>query len=335
MLDSVTKKERKRASRFGRTDADKIIALTDRQLELLRLHDPLEASYRYLNPALYAGLLGCSEQFVRDWLIYNLNGEKNRFIRLVDDFDGQMNGYLFWEIDQYGLNAIERPGIKLLKHGQQLPHRVGIDTVKAGMEVGARAHNVRRMSPRDIYNRDRFKKKDEEPFALPVHIERTVDGKPIRYPKIRHPRDPNYDADPKFNYTPDDINGWLYPDGSALFTMLEMELTTRGDTHSDFNAASFLKKYLAFEYILDNKLYAKYWGIGEPLLLIVAQNRDRIETRMDIVKRETGGEGHPNILFKVIPSLVNKKDRITCHPEYFGPWERVGYPDFDFSNPPK
>jgi hypothetical protein len=83
--------------------------------------------------------------------------------------------------------------------------------------------------------------------SIPVHIEHQFDNG-------RKTADFDYYNDSNGPF------GIRYSDGTARFFSLEAEHTNQVDC-SNLTKTSFLKKFLAIKYIMDNKLHTKHWGL--------------------------------------------------------------------------
>jgi hypothetical protein len=130
--------------------------------------------------------------------------------------------------------------------------------------------------------------------------------------------------------------GVRYGDGTARFFSLEAEHTNRVDTEKGLKQTSFLKKFLAIQYLMQNKLYKEAWGIPSLIHLVVAPNEARIETMKALIMRETKGQGASYIAFAVAPVIEDADAKLIPDPELFTrPWQRAGFPDLMLSEPTK
>jgi hypothetical protein len=127
--------------------------------------------------------------------------------------------------------------------------------------------------------------------------------------------------------------GILYPDGTARFLQLEAEHTNQVDC-SNLTKTSFLKKYLAIRYIMENKLHTKRWGIPNLITLVVTSSQARIDTMKKLIMRESKGKGCAYIAFAVIPVLEDPFKPAKPMPELFSQgWQRAGHPDLLLNSP--
>jgi hypothetical protein len=155
---------------------------------------------------------------------------------------------------------------------------------------------------------------------IPVHIEHQFD-------KVKKTADFEYYNDSNGPF------GILYPDGTARFLSLEAEHTNQVDC-SNLTKTSFLKKYLAIQYIMENKLHTKHWGIPNLITLVVTSSQARIDTMKDLIMRETKGKGCAYIAFAIIPVLEDPFKSAKPMPELFtGGWQRAGHPDLFLNSP--
>jgi hypothetical protein len=127
--------------------------------------------------------------------------------------------------------------------------------------------------------------------------------------------------------------GIRYADGTVRFLSLEAEHTNQVDC-SNLTKTSFLKKYLAIRYIMENKLHTKQWGIPNLITLVVTSSQARIDTMKDLIMRETNGKGCPYIAFAIIPVLEDPFKSAKPMPElYTHGWQRAGHPDLFLNSP--
>jgi hypothetical protein len=156
--------------------------------------------------------------------------------------------------------------------------------------------------------------------SIPVHIEHQFDNG-------RKTADFDYYNDSNGPF------GIWYPDGTARFFSLEAEHTNQVDC-SNLTKTSFLKKFLAIKYILENKLHTKHWGLPNLIALVVTSSQARIDTMKELIMRETQGKGVAYIAFAVIPVLEDPFEAAKPMPELFTQgWQRAGHPDLFLNSP--
>jgi hypothetical protein len=127
--------------------------------------------------------------------------------------------------------------------------------------------------------------------------------------------------------------GVRYDDGTARFLSLEAEHTNQVDCNN-LTKTSFLKKYLAIRYIMENDLHKKHWGIPNLITLVVTSSQARIDTMKALIMRETKDKGCPYIAFAIIPVLEDPFTAAKPMPELFTQgWQRAGQPDLFLSSP--
>jgi hypothetical protein len=132
-----------------------------------------------------------------------------------------------------------------------------------------------------------------------------------------------------------DSNGVFAIDygGTYRFFSLEAEHTNQVDC-GNLRKTSFLKKYLAIKYIMDNRLYHKTWGIPNMLTLVVTKSQARIDTMKNLILRLTNGKGASYILFHTIPVMDDAfVKRFEPLPLFTTPWQRAGHGDFYLDQP--
>jgi hypothetical protein len=124
-----------------------------------------------------------------------------------------------------------------------------------------------------------------------------------------------------------------YSDGTARFLSLEAEHTNQVDC-SNLTKTSFLKKFLAIKYIMDNKLHTKHWGVPNLSTLVVTSPQARIDTMKELISRVTKGKGAAYIGFAIIPVLEDPFTAAKPMPELFTRGrQRAGHPDLVLSSP--
>lgn len=127
--------------------------------------------------------------------------------------------------------------------------------------------------------------------------------------------------------------GIRYNGGLYRFFSLEAEHTNPIEC-SNLRKTSFLKKFLAIQHIMENRLYQKSWGIPNLLTLVVAPNQSQIDAMTGVILNVTNGKGAPYVLFRAIPVLDDPRQTARPMPElYTGAWQRAGYPDLYLNRP--
>jgi len=161
----------------------------------------------------------------------------------------------------------------------------------------------------------------EQKRFIPVHIE-------YAFPKGRKMLDFDYYNDSNGPF------GVRYEDGTARFLSFEAENKNQVDC-SNLTKTSFLKKFLAIKYIMDNKLYATHWGVPNLITLVVNSSQAHIDSMKDLIMRETNGKGVPYIAFALVPSRDDSFKVAKPTPELFTQgWQRAGHPGpvFEFTH---
>jgi hypothetical protein len=155
---------------------------------------------------------------------------------------------------------------------------------------------------------------------IPVHIEH-------QFEKAKKTADFDYYNDSNGPF------GIRYPDGTARFLSLEAEHTNQVDC-SNLTKTSFLKKFLAIRYIMENDLHKKHWGIPNLITLVVTSSQARIDTMKALIMRETNGKGAAYIAFAIIPVIEDPFNAAKPMPELFTQgWQRAGHPDLFLNSP--
>lgn len=136
----------------------------------------------------------------------------------------------------------------------------------------------------------------------------------------------------KFILFPDGLFGLEYQlsSGKKLyrFFAIEAERCNRVRTKS-LKGSSYLKKILAYRYILENKVYKTVLGLPNLLILTVTPNNTRIQTMKEAVTSIYGPKGCANFLYHSIPVHGEVAAHQSGFPDLFTePWERVGFGPF-------
>jgi hypothetical protein len=316
-LDLGHASSRSRWSRHG-TDA---VALTARDLEIfLLLH-----RYRYLRADFIHAFVGGSFQNI----IRRLNAlyrKPNFYLRRPEAQRMQPNAnyrYLIYELDERAAKVLRERGLydEVSRAGdyRQFSHAMMVNDALASIELGMR-RDARLLLWRDITEHEKFPaatRKADKLQGIPVRIHHQFGG------ASRHA---------EFNYISDGLFGIRYGNGKARFFQLEAEHRNRIDC-SNLHQTSFLKKYLAIQYIMEERLFHIRWGIPNMLTLVVTPSQERIEQMKKLILRETAGKGAPHILFREIPVMEDIHRVSRPMPELFGAWQRAGYEPLDISQP--
>jgi hypothetical protein len=132
-----------------------------------------------------------------------------------------------------------------------------------------------------------------------------------------------------FNYHND--SGGIFaidmPERPYKFFSLEAEHTNRVASKSSLRQASFLRKFLAIQFVMENGLHRKQFGIPHVTHLIVAPTQARIESMKKLILRLTAGRGTPYILFRQVPVMRETVGARQLLDIYRLPWQRAAYPD--------
>lgn len=132
-----------------------------------------------------------------------------------------------------------------------------------------------------------------------------------------------------FNYHND--SGGIFaidmPGQPYRFFSLEAEHTNRVTSKSSLQQASFLRKFLAIQFIMENGLHRKQFGIPHVTHLVVAPTQARIESMKKLILRLTGGRGVSYILFRQVLAMKNAVGTCQLPDIYRLPWQRAGGSD--------
>jgi hypothetical protein len=203
---------------------------------------------------------------------------------------------------------------------REFPHAMMICDTLASIELGTHADpNIRFVPwPEIMTKAPQITRCSHNPFAIPVKISH-------RFPRT------SVVVHDQFNLIPDGLFGLAYtqPNGKILFRffVLEAERRNRVNTGS-LKGSSFLKKILAYRYIIDGGIYKSQFGIPNLMVLTVVPHLARIETMTKAVIDLLGNSGSPYFLFNTIPVLgedyLAEPDQRTLLTR---PWRRANMTD--------
>ena len=135
-----------------------------------------------------------------------------------------------------------------------------------------------------------------------------------------------------FNLEPDGLFGLEYehPTGRKLYRFFALEAERRNKVHTaSLRGSSYVKKILAYRYILENGIYKTELGLPNLLILTVTLNSARIRTMKEAVTSIYGPKGSPNFLFHSIPVHGEISMQLNGLPDLLSdPWERAEYGPF-------
>lgn len=286
-------------------------------LAILRLFN----RYRYLPLDFIVAHTGLSYSY----LVHRLDDlarKPNKFLNRPEKQRAQPNAnyrFLIYELAERGETILKHKGLystePRLGDEHLFAHSLMVSETIASLEIGINNRSAMIWWP-EIAGR-----LAEPHRSIPVHIEHHF---PHAGKKV---------AD--FDYY-NDSNGPIgiqYPDGTARFLSLEAEHTNQVDCNN-LTKTSFLKKFLAIRYIMDNRLYDKHWGLPNLITLVVTSSQARIDTMKELIMRETGGAGCTYIAFAIIPVLEDPFTAAKPMPQlYTEGWQRAGHPDLFLNSP--
>lgn len=288
---------------------------TDRDIEIFRLLN----RYRALDPRHIALFLLADIETIRKRLKI-LQRKPNRYLDFYN-LDKQerrigLNGYQWYCLSERGRDALREEGIDPTEHGNgsEFEHEIGVQAAIASLEIGATAAGAEMFFPTDIIAHENFpaatRNDTHSPWSVPVSISK-------RFEHGTHNAD--------FRYRGDGFL-WHKRNGVSHFFNVEFENKNRA-TSTNFNSTSFLKKFLALEYIRKHGLCERRWGIPQQsfFTLVLATSQHHVDAMKQVVIEETNKRGSEYILFYVFPAL-HKSASVKPMPElYTSPWQRAGY----------
>ena len=273
----------------------------------------LLARHRHLRTSYFPAFAGMNAAYVQ-FVLRVLAANPNRYLDRVDGNTYANSNYRdqIYELTKRGEAVLRQRGIPIpedrLGDKALLSHSLMANDTMASLALGCRSGRIvwwDELSQHPRFPKDAAKK-------LHVKIRKHF-GKGMHHAE--------------FDYNNDSNGIFAIDAGSAYkFFSLEAEHTNRVNC-SNLNQASFLKKLLAIQFIMDNQLYKKQWGLPNLLHLVVTPNQTRIETMKNLILEETNGKGVSYILFKAIPTMEGFEPMKPMPQLYTAPWQRAGHPD--------
>lgn len=112
---------------------------------------------------------------------------------------------------------------------------------------------------------------------------------------------------------------------------IEADCGTEPIDTSDFQRSSLYKKFVLYLGIEQQGIYRSHFGFPNLYVPFVTTNATRLASMMKLLERLTAGAGSKTILFKTFPAFTSfEKPRPPSGHILTEPWQRVGYPDFNF-----
>lgn len=261
------------------------------------------------------------------YLVHRLDAlarKPNKFLNRPDKQRAQPNAnyrFLIYELGEKGETVLKDHNFlsteTRLGDEHMFAHSLMVSETIASLEMGNTGQMIwwPEIAGRIIANQGQ-----QAHRSIPVHIEHQFD-------KVKKAVDFDYYNDSNGPF------GIRYDDGTARFLSLEAEHTNQVDC-SNLTKTSFLKKYLAIRYIMENKLHTKHWGLPNLVTLVVTSSQARIDTMKALIMRETKDVGCTYIAFAVIPVLDDPFKAAKPMPELFTQgWQRAGQPDLFLNSP--
>tara|TARA_R110000787_G_scaffold108212_1_gene216470 strand:+ start:10345 stop:11295 length:951 start_codon:yes stop_codon:yes gene_type:complete len=205
-------------------------------------------------------------------------------------------------------------------NAKDFAHMLMICDTLASIEIGTkRASNIRFIPWPEILRKAPLAGCERGVISLPVTISnRFSDRQKLKMQS--------------FNLEPDGLFGLEYkqPTGRKLYRFFALEAERRNKVRTtSLKGSSYLKKILAYRYILESEIYKTELGLPNLLILTVTPNNARIRTMKEAVTSIYGPKGSANFLFHSIPVHGEISMQPDSFPDLFAePWERAGYAPF-------
>jgi hypothetical protein len=334
-----------RRVRGRRTPSGKRIVLSDRDIEIFKLL----RRYRFLRSTALWELLP------RDKRGQSFKRFQDRLTSLFHETNTEHGAaYLDWPVQQRkahdtrytpsiyelspaGESVLEERGIEVLNVTdlgksdratvtREFAHMMMICDTLAAIEVGTLNDPKARFVtwPEILAKAPPETRKSDAPISFPVSIE--------------HRFAPRQETQKEqFRLVPDGLFGLEYvlPDGNKRyrFFVLEAERSNRVRT-TRLKGSSYFKKILAYQYILQNKIFKSRLGLPNLLILTVTPNNVRIKTMTEAVNDIYGPSGCSSFLYNAIPVHGETNSSFRGFPDlYQGLWLRAGHEPFFIKRP--
>jgi len=334
-----------RRIRGRRTPSGKRIVLTDRDVEIFKLL----RRYRFLRSDTLWQLLS-SDTGGRSFKRF-----QDRLTSLFHETNTPHGAaYLDWPVQQRkahdarytpsiyelstaGEGVLEERGIQvqnvtdLAKSDRstvtrEFAHMMMICDTLATIEIGTlNDPNVRFIAwPEILAKAPEETRKSDLPFALPVDIRNRFVGS-------------RQDQQLQFRLIPDGLFGLEYqlPQSKKVYRFFALEAERTNRIHSkSLKGSSYVKKILAYQYILQNRIFKSRLGLPNLLILTVTPNQARIKSMSEALMDIYGPTGAAGFLFRAIPVHGETSAFHTGFPDlYEEPWKRVGHDPFYIDRP--
>jgi hypothetical protein len=98
--------------------------------------------------------------------------------------------------------------------------------------------------------------------------------------------------------------------------------------------SSIVRKFREYLALDQQRAFQTRYGLPHFYYPFVTTNRARMQTMMDILRAETGGQGHPRFLFKFFPAYNSyEKPPAPTGAMLTEPWARAGFVEFLLNRP--
>jgi len=223
---------------------------------------------------------------------------------------------IVYELDDRGRQALadrSLPGLPK-KYHRNFAHELMACRIMLSFELGARANKHLRLIPwREIINKmPSATQNAEEPNAIPV----TFESHGATHSKL-------IKADWRpFGIERRDGGKSLY----CFFPGIEADTGTEPIAATDFRS-DISQKFSAYLAVCSERIYQSHFGFPAQGFFIpfVTGSKTRMEHMMQLLKKLTGGRGHPSIIFKCFPPITSfERPPLPSGNMLTEPWLRVG-----------
>lgn len=277
----------------------------------------LLARFRYLRTSHFPALVGGNAKY-RQRRLSLLSREPNKYVHRPSAqqraHDANYQDQIY-ELTKRGETVLRKRDIEIPEHrlGDEklFEHSMMINDTLASLAIGVQPGRIVWWD--ELCRHPRFP--TDASRKLQVHIFHTFES--------------GRTAVATFNYHND--SGGIFaidmPGRPYTFFSLEAEHTNRVASKSSLQQASFLRKFLAIQFVMENGLHRKQFGIPHVTHLIVTPTQARIDSMKKLILRLTAGRGVSYIFFRQVPVIREAPTTRQVSEIYRLPWQRAGHPD--------
>lgn len=227
-----------------------------------------------------------------------------------------------YELTDAGRRALKENGTQILRHtsGTLHWHELMACEIVANIEAFCnKSKELRFILWQEILNYELFPERSRDkqhPMDLPTSYSFAFKGGKQEGSKA---------------VLPDAVFGIDYGNKQYKFFALEADRGTEPMERPNLNQTSWLRKFLQYRNVIEEKTYKSEWGIPNLLILNVTSKPDQYERiRRKLAELQGKASYH---LFKYLPDAGGPEKEGSTLDYLLKPWERVGYEPLNFWQP--